>query len=117
MKATVFPSGETRTSLTQPLVLYRTLPGGYSILTPSVVARAIARDSPSGDQSAHSTLSATSRGDPPVNGTRASVPHEALATKKSWSRVMAISSVREIPRMLLFLKPNSRDCVAPGRVV
>ena len=74
MNATRWPSGETRGWLIQPPDSHSSVPIGYSsrLLPPSV--RTTASSVPSGDQSAHSTPSARSRGVPPASATSASVP-------------------------------------------
>ena len=68
------PSGDTRTSLTQPAASSSTVPIGYSSRLAIPDRRVTARLLPSGDQSASWTFSRISRGAPPASGTRASVP-------------------------------------------
>ena len=92
MKATSFPSGETRTSLVQPGASYSTFPIGYSMRLRFPTSRATARLFPSGDQSASSTFSRTSRGAPPASGTRASVP-----TVSKPNRGRRLREMRQLP--------------------
>src|SRR5437867_3135984 len=74
MNAICWPSGEMRTPLTQPTVLWSTLPTGYSSRIIPSFQRATASCAPSGLQSAACTSCSSSRAAPPIGGTRASVP-------------------------------------------
>src|ERR1700677_5056705 len=90
---------------------------GYSRweITP-LPARTTARDWPSGPQSAHITLSRTSRGAPPANGTCASVPAWVKCAKATGCSEMAISPLGEIARICADGKPTEREFELSKRV-
>lgn len=95
------PSREIRGWLIQAgtATLKTTFPAGYSMRFSLPTVRTTSKFDPSGDQSAHSTFSSTSRGAvQPVSGVRANVPN----APKNPGRVVgfneiAISPFEEMP--------------------
>ena len=98
----------------------KTLPMGYSKRQWPFSGRyrTIAMLSPFGDQSASCTLSSTSRGVPPLSGTRASVP--AYKNDESRGLLCSASSISPDPDTASTSAPfgsNNCDCGLSGRVV
>ena len=118
MKATRSPRGEIRSSLIQVggSGSYRTRPIGYSSRYRSPTTWMTASSFPSGDQSASSTPSRTSRGVPPAMGARASVPSNTLKLLDRGRRSSASSSREEIARIKASFSPRERDPRVAARV-
>src|SRR5262249_38693888 len=82
-----------------------TVPRGYSSHTSPAPIRATA-SSPVGDQSAHITFSATSRGVPPAPGTNASVPFRPPGSQTGRTRT-ASSPVGDTARREVLRNPTA----------